>query len=251
MCRDAVARSHGQLIDLTLDNFGDDNLINYIANRSSHLRRLTLNTCYDILGEGLAEAAKKLPHLEELHIICAPKANAPDIEAIGISCPMLKSFTFNQRLCRRLLPHFDDDDFMEEYYRNDYALAIAKTMPNLSHLRLFANWMKNEGLQAILDGCSHLESLDLRHCFGLDLGGALGKRCSQQIKDLKRPSDSISDIWWVGGPAQCYLVRGTFRYSEYVLGSDTLHIPGRGTLGVCLVKKLFRMPYANSFFAVR
>ncbi|KAL6563959.1 hypothetical protein OROHE_005199 [Orobanche hederae] len=207
MCRNAVDRSQGRLIDLTLDYFGDDNLINYIANRSSHLGRLTLNTCYDILGEGLAEAVKKLPHLEELHIICAPKANASDIEAIGISCPMLKSFTFNQHGCKHLLPHFDDDDFMEGYDCNDYALAIAKTMPNLRHLRLFANWMKNEGLQAILDGCSHLESLDLRYCFGLDLGGALGKRCSQQIKDLKRPSDSISDIWWVDSEPECSIAQ--------------------------------------------
>ena len=33
-------------------------------------------------------------------------------------------------------------------------------------------------------GCPHLESLDLQGCAGLDLEGALGEICSNQIKDL-------------------------------------------------------------------
>ncbi|KAI3709986.1 hypothetical protein L2E82_39759 [Cichorium intybus] len=45
---------------------------------------------------------------------------------------------------------------------NDYAFAIANSMPRLSHLELSDCNMTNDGLQAILDGCPHLQSLDVR-----------------------------------------------------------------------------------------
>lgn len=48
--------------------------------------------------------------------------------------------------------------------RNDSALAIAGTN-HLNDLMLFRNRLTNEGLCAILVGCPHLESLDLRQCF--------------------------------------------------------------------------------------
>ncbi|KAL8461043.1 hypothetical protein ACS0TY_031695 [Phlomoides rotata] len=65
-------------------------------------------------------------------------------------------------------------------------------MPNLRHLCLVAIGMDNEGLEAILDGCPYLESLDLRRCIRLDLQQvALLRRCSEQIKHVKYPFDSI------------------------------------------------------------
>ncbi|KAH6773488.1 hypothetical protein C2S51_011892 [Perilla frutescens var. frutescens] len=199
MCRCAVDRSQGQLMDISIAFFGDDKLLNYIVDRSSHLRRLTLASCDDISENALAEAVKKLPQLEELHLIMMPFVHAKDVETIGISSPMLKSFTFNELYNKH--PEFsEDDEHTEVHCCNEYALAIGKNMPNLRHLRLVAHLrMKNEGLQAILDGCPHLESLDLRRCFGLDLRGALGERCSEQIKDLRGPSDSISDSEWSAG----------------------------------------------------
>lgn len=199
MCRQAVDRSQGELIDLTLTYFGNDDLINYVADRSSQLKRLTLQDCIDISGEGLIEAVKKLPHLEELHlIIMTESVSSDEIINIGISCPMLKSFSFNDRGSKKPNPeqYMVEDEFTEN--SNEVAQAIAKSMPNLCHLRLFADWMKNDGLEAILDGCPKLESLDIRQCFRLDLKqGALGKRCSQQIKHVKYPFDSTSDINWM------------------------------------------------------
>ncbi|KAL0442471.1 UNVERIFIED_CONTAM: putative F-box/LRR-repeat protein 21 [Sesamum latifolium] len=200
MCRHAVDRSQGQLIDIHIEYLGDDQLMQHISQRSSHLRRLTLACCYDISCEALIEALKRFPELEELHLIIMPSVLAGDIETIGISCPKLKSFTFNERGCMYpLLEESELDEFAEEEDCNECAVAVAKTMPNLRHLRLFANEMKNEGLQAILDGCPHLESLDLRQCYGIDLGGVLGKRCCQQIKHLKLPSDSVADYEWDAG----------------------------------------------------
>ncbi|KAH6832015.1 hypothetical protein C2S53_000176 [Perilla frutescens var. hirtella] len=158
ICRCAVHRSQGQLIDLTMENFGDDDLIGHIAERSSNLRRLTIACAgglYNILGTALTRAVTELPTLEELHLLIPFYIDIGDLGSIGISCPMLKSFTFNRRFSQG----------------NKDTLAIAENMPNLCHLRLFCNGLDNDELQAILDGCPHLKSLDLRRCRGVDLGG--------------------------------------------------------------------------------
>ncbi|KAK6150123.1 hypothetical protein DH2020_017648 [Rehmannia glutinosa] len=185
-CRRAVDRSQGQLIDINIEYYGTDELLHYISSRSSHLKRLRFACCDGISGEGLTAAVKNFPHLEELHLFFMPSIHPVCIETISISCPMLKSFTFNTRGYRFPLVEID----------NRYAVAVAGNMPNLRHLRLFGNRLNNEGLQAILDGCPHLESLDLRQCFSVDLRGDLGKRCSQQINDLRRPDDSTADYEW-------------------------------------------------------
>lgn len=66
-------------------------------------------------------------------------------------------------------------------------------MPELRQLQLFGNKLTNDGLQAILDGCPHLESLDLRQCFNVTLTGNLGRRCAERIKHLRFPTDSTDD----------------------------------------------------------
>ncbi|KAL6500628.1 hypothetical protein OROHE_025425 [Orobanche hederae] len=184
MCRRAVDRSQGELIDINIEDFGTDDLLRYISDRSCHLKRLRLGCC--ISGGGLTTAVKKFPVLEELHLFFMPLIHAGDIETISMSCPMLKSFTFNNRGYR--FPEVDVDD--------SYALTVAKSMPNLRHLRLFGNRLSDDGLRAILDGCPHLESLDLRQCFNVDLRGDLGKRCFSQIKEVRGPSASTADYEW-------------------------------------------------------
>jgi hypothetical protein len=74
---------------------------------------------------------------------------------------------------------------------DDIAFAIAKTMSKLRHLTILNNGVTNDGLQAILDGCPLLESLDLRGCRHLDLHGSLGKRCNEQIKELRFPTEYV------------------------------------------------------------
>lgn len=81
-------------------------------------------------------------------------------------------------------PHIEADE---------EALAIAKTMPELRCLQLFGNKLTNVGLEAILNGCPHLEFLDLRQCFNVNLTGNLWKRCAEKIKDLRRPLDPTDD----------------------------------------------------------
>ncbi|XP_057771072.1 putative F-box/LRR-repeat protein 23 [Salvia miltiorrhiza] len=191
MCQRAVDRSQGQLVELTIDSFGHNELINYIVNRSAaNLKRLKLVSCIDISPPALTEAVAKLGQLEELHLIMMPSISSHDIVAIGNSCTKLRSFSLNSSKC----------GLYEDPFR--CAEAIATCMPNLHHLQLIANEMRNEVLEAILDGCPCLESLDIRQCWHLHLGGDLGKRCREQIQDLRLPNDSVSDLPWFGRPAQ-------------------------------------------------
>ncbi|XP_022863165.1 putative F-box/LRR-repeat protein 23 [Olea europaea var. sylvestris] len=151
---------------------------------SSQLRCLRLGGCSEVSGDGLSEAAKGFPLLEELHFVFVKNCNE-GIEAIGRSCPKLRSFTLSESGYKHPQLLCDAD-----------ALAIAKSMPGLHRLQLLGNNMTNEGLQAILDGCPLLELLDIRKCLNVDLSGELGKRITQKIKDFKRPDDSMEDCEW-------------------------------------------------------
>ena len=151
-------------------------ICSYSVDRSSQLRCLYVEEC--VTAEiDVTDVVKRLPLLEELHLIMGPMLSPKDFETISISCPMLKSFTYFNKW--RGYPEF-----------TEHAVAIGKNMPNLRHLRLFSHKIENKGLEAILDGCTGLETLHLRECSGLDLQGSLGKRCSDQIKDFILHSES-------------------------------------------------------------
>ncbi|GJR45307.1 putative leucine-rich repeat domain superfamily [Tanacetum coccineum] len=78
------------------------------------------------------------------------------------------------------------------YSYNELPIAIGKTLHELRHLELIGSDMTNAALQAILDGCRHLDTRDLRGCVNIHLKGDLGKRCSEQIKYLKWPKDPLN-----------------------------------------------------------
>nr|XP_043618639.1 putative F-box/LRR-repeat protein 23 [Erigeron canadensis] len=174
--KQAVFRSSGELIDIKLESLCNDDLLDFISQRSSKLKCLSLSSCYAVTSSGLSHAAKRLPHLEQLHLFYT-SIDAEDIEVIGTNCPQLKSFKLNKEFRR---PHIECDGD---------ALAIANAMPELRHLQLFGNKMTNAGLEAILHGCPHLEFLDVRRCFNLDLGGSLGKLCMERIRFFMCPND--------------------------------------------------------------
>ncbi|KAK8999028.1 hypothetical protein V6N11_070206 [Hibiscus sabdariffa] len=161
--------------------------LNDAFHRSVHLKHLRLFVCYDISEDTLGEVALKLPCLEELEVsICYIAEHS--LKTIGRNCPLLKSLKYNHR-------------HSEDYACDDHALAIAQSMPELCRLELLGNALTNEGLQAILDGCRHLEYLDLRQCFNVHLGEDLEKRCVERIKTLRRPDGSTHDYeFFVGDP---------------------------------------------------
>ncbi|XVF45977.1 hypothetical protein PTKIN_Ptkin02bG0251100 [Pterospermum kingtungense] len=179
ICMNAIDRSNGGLVDLNIEYIGTDELLSCVTQRTSHLRRLRLVFRWGISDDALSEAASKLPLLEELEIHCRPTCNNA-IEVFGRRCPLLKTFKFS----RWGFGYSSSDD---------EALAIAHHMHGLHHLHIVGSNLTNHGLKAILDGCPYLESLDLRRCLFVDLQGDMGKRCAQQMKNLRRPNDSIDD----------------------------------------------------------
>ncbi|XP_047308431.1 putative F-box/LRR-repeat protein 23 isoform X3 [Impatiens glandulifera] len=177
--KQAIDRSCGQLIDINLKYYCNDNILKYITDdRKNQVRRLKLVSCRDITNYGLSEAAKMMPSMEELHLQWV-NITEVGLENVGRSCPGLKSLTHNRFTA---LINVDDP--------NSEALAISRTMPQLRHLSLVGNSMTNTGLQAILDACPHLELLDLRKCNNVDLSGELGKICSS-IKTFHHPNEFV------------------------------------------------------------
>ncbi|XP_076907175.1 putative F-box/LRR-repeat protein 23 [Bidens hawaiensis] len=180
-CKHAVDRTQGQMVDLTIHGFCSRGFLNYAVDRSSQLKRLEIAYSISAQVKGFwSEVIKKLSSLKELSLI-RTSISQEDIEAMGRYCPLLKTLKLN-RASSIYSP--DNED-------NQVALAIGKHLPELRHLQLVGNCMKNIGLEAILDGCCHLESLDLYRCLYLDLQGILGKIYSQRIKYLKLPHDSL------------------------------------------------------------
>ncbi|KEH41158.1 putative F-box/LRR-repeat protein 23 [Medicago truncatula] len=180
ICRYSVERSCGQLEGIDIDFSLTDDLFKYISDCASHLRRIRVVTfdAADSLSEkGFIEGIKKLSMIEELEISYPFKLSRNSIEVVGGSCPLLKSLTC--MLTSDMKTGKSDDELF----------AIAKSMPRLRHLKIAGNNLSSDGVLAILNECSLLESLDLGLCFRLDWSERLRKRCYDQIKDFKLPVD--------------------------------------------------------------
>ncbi|GAB2280786.1 hypothetical protein Dimus_015411 [Dionaea muscipula] len=183
MAQNAVDRSCGCLVSISIEHFATDHLLMYIADRSSGLKCLRFACCYSL--SEISNAVKKLPLLEELELtLCS--VTEEEIKAVGLSCPLIKTFKLNHQGSR------------DPYFANDKeAFYIAETMPRLRNLQIIGNGLTNSGLEALLNGCTYLESLDIRSCFHIDLSGDLGNRCVEQIKCLQRPYDPTDDYKFV------------------------------------------------------
>ncbi|KAJ1698131.1 hypothetical protein LUZ63_006643 [Rhynchospora breviuscula] len=127
----AIDRSGGLLEEFSVDYFGDDDLLRYLCDRTSVLKRLCLISCYQLSEEAIAETAKRQPLLEEIQITFGSFSEKVT-EIVGKECPQLKSFKFNTKWYN--IPHTDPhveveiSDDEEEISDDDEALGIAKTM---------------------------------------------------------------------------------------------------------------------------
>ncbi|XP_019179641.1 PREDICTED: putative F-box/LRR-repeat protein 23 isoform X2 [Ipomoea nil] len=189
ICREVVNRSEGQLISIKLGYFATDDLLFYIAQRAKQLRHLGIRSCSHVSDEGFRKAVNEFPVLEELQLEYTPNISKQGIEAAGQSCPFLNSFSFIKKVSGFLNGSSDEE-----------AVAIAENMHGLKHLTLDGNRMTDKGVEAILDACPLLQSLNLDHCNYIWLGGELRDRCSQQIKDLSHHIDNpgvyLTELFW-------------------------------------------------------
>ncbi|XP_078170242.1 putative F-box/LRR-repeat protein 23 isoform X2 [Carex rostrata] len=159
-----------------------------VFTRTSVLKKLCLISCYQVSEEAIAETAKRQPLLEEIQITFGSFTDKVT-EVVGKECSQLKSFKFNNTWFNLPPPHPDDN---EEVFDDDNALGIAKTMHQLRHLQLIGNRLTNGGLKAILDGCLHLETLDIRRCYNVNMDADMRARCAR-LKTIRFPGDSVDD----------------------------------------------------------
>ncbi|XP_057753044.1 F-box protein SKIP19-like [Arachis stenosperma] len=181
MCRHAVDRSRGQLVDFEVQGFGVNGLLNYILDSGCHLRCLCLVQCNDDSDWEFLELRKmapKLSVLEELDLTFC-HISIFELEAIGQSCPLLRSLKL--RGGRSM--------------GNEAAYIISGNMPMLRHLELYEDSLNHEGLLAILKGCPHLEYLDLQNCRHLKLQGKLRRKCVRRIKNLRYLDASTQEYY--------------------------------------------------------
>ncbi|KAJ3688883.1 hypothetical protein LUZ61_018047 [Rhynchospora tenuis] len=173
--RIAIDRSGGHLEEFTAAYFADDNLLRYLCDRTSVLKKLSLIIRGQLSAEAIAETAKRQPLLKEIQITFGPFSKKLT-EIVGTACPHLKSFILNNTRYN-MLPL--DPENEEEISNDDEALGIATTMHQLRHLQLIGNRLTNEGLTAILDGCPHLETLDISRCFNVNIDDDMYARCAR------------------------------------------------------------------------
>ncbi|KAK4710270.1 hypothetical protein R3W88_004783 [Solanum pinnatisectum] len=152
ICRIVVDRSQGHSLKLAIENFGNVDLLYYVAQRCNQLRHLRLVRCSGNFAGGFTIAAKNFPLLEELDIYYT-SITKDDVESVGRSCPLLKSLILDDTSSYLVGSPASED--------NDKALAIANNMPELRHLSYHTNNLTFEGLQAIFEGCPYLESPNL------------------------------------------------------------------------------------------
>uniref|UniRef100_A0A8I6WG64 Uncharacterized protein n=1 Tax=Hordeum vulgare subsp. vulgare TaxID=112509 RepID=A0A8I6WG64_HORVV len=169
MARAAVDRAAGTMEAFWAGTFFTDRLLRYISDRAFSLKSLQLSFSDKVSDKGLADAINRLRQLEELDIsFCS---------LYGNFCQLLVK-TRAQLKCFRLNERWDDyhKRFDAAYERLDIdpeASWIANCLPGLQVLQLIGSEVSNDGLMAILDRCSHLESLDVRMCYNLQIDDAL------------------------------------------------------------------------------
>lgn len=143
--------------------------------RASCLKSLRLISCLGVSNEGIEEAIKQFPLLEELELSFCDNVTYKAYAIIGVTCgPQLK--------CLKLSKSFFDG------WGGNEDVWVIKNMHELRSLQLFANTLTNKGLSAILDNCPNLESLDIRHCYNVDMDASLRAKCAR-IKVLRPPDD--------------------------------------------------------------
>ncbi|CAM0904480.1 unnamed protein product [Alopecurus aequalis] len=183
LAREAVRRGAGRCEAFCGERAVDDSVLSLLADAAPSLKSLRIISGDRIVDGRLKLTVARFALLEELELSLCTDTYPGTCQAVGRACPLLKRFRLNNK------------QFFKWHTSNmdREATAIAATMRGLRSLQLFANPLSDHGLTAILDGCTRLESLDIRHCFNVEMGGdAIRARCPG-IKTLRLPGDSTVD----------------------------------------------------------
>ncbi|KAF8775007.1 hypothetical protein HU200_005056 [Digitaria exilis] len=149
--------------------------VNVTTHRSPALKVLGLMSCRGVSNKGLSEVIAKFPQLQDLMLVRCNNVRGRDVfEAIGRACPQLNRF----RLAKSMKVS------MFQLCKGE-ALGVG-AMHGLRSLALVSTDVTNDELAFVLDGCPHLEILDLRTCYNIFVDDPLRARCAA-IKSLMLP----------------------------------------------------------------
>ncbi|RHN68946.1 putative leucine-rich repeat domain, L domain-containing protein [Medicago truncatula] len=171
ICRKAVELSCGHLEVIDIERFCTNDLLKCIADNGSHLLCMRLVNCWGMTNKGFSEALRKLPLLEKVDISHSYLTEV-SLEALGRSCPLLKSLKFSV-------------GWFASRESDKMAFVIAETMPGLCHLDMKGHKLSELRVLAIIDKCPLLESLDISVCLSLYEDEDLHKSCIDKINDLQ------------------------------------------------------------------
>ncbi|TVU15695.1 hypothetical protein EJB05_39231, partial [Eragrostis curvula] len=181
MAAAAVRRSAGQCEAFCGDYFVNEGFLAYLGLQAPCLKILRLIHCDLITDGSLTAAIMAHPLLEELELSLCGNISDYFVCYARDEISKLKHLRKNT--------HFVN---CHESVRDVEAQDIATFMQDLRSLQLFGNVLTNEGLEAILDSCSKLECLDMRHCFNIDMDSTLLSKCAG-LKTLRLPDDPTDD----------------------------------------------------------
>ncbi|XP_058759928.1 putative F-box/LRR-repeat protein 23 [Vicia villosa] len=181
ICLYAIDLSCGQLEEINIDYFATDDILALISNR--YMRLIDCGALSDI---AFCESVMRLQHLEELEISFNNGLSKYDsLELVGRGCRLLKSLKYT--------------GVVVDNKGNDVLFSIAKSMPGLHRLKISGDMPTDDGVVSVLDGCTLLESFDLRGCCTIHFSESLEKRCRHQIKDFGPPLQlSCASNWDFG-----------------------------------------------------
>jgi hypothetical protein len=116
--------------------------------RSPALKAVGLISCDGVSNKGFNQLISECPMIDDVVVVLCHKVGSPEVSE---TCPQLKRFRL-QRVA-----------WVQKSITAREALGVA-AMHQLRSLALLNSTVTNDELAFILDGCPHVENLDLRGC---------------------------------------------------------------------------------------
>ncbi|KAF8714883.1 hypothetical protein HU200_027417 [Digitaria exilis] len=168
--RRLVARAQGTLRRLSAYRVGDASLT-YVAASGKLLNVLQIPMS-EITDQIVEKHAECLPALKVLDISYCLNITSRGIEALGQHCKLLAQLKRNMPPPEPPLGNNAVAKVVEEE-----AMAVANTMPKLEQLELAYGLFSDLAVNAILNKCPLLRSLDILGCWNVRLDGDIEERC--------------------------------------------------------------------------